>query len=306
MNPEPLLILQGDQQLGPFPPEAVRDMLRTGTLSPRDLAWQEGMPEWLPLEAIFPDVTAATASAGTVPSGVAHTVDLALPAERSYPASVADAFSYPFRGDGFIILLCGTLLFSVLGVVPAIGLFGTVMSIATWGYLLLMLQSVVQGTAQGEEVLPRWPGFTGFGELFETWLQGFAVLVVCFGPAYGFSVAASMGRSELHGLVALGLWLVGGIYFPMATLGVAMFDSVSALSPWVVFRGILTVPRHYLLLLVMLVALSAVQWLTGRLSDHVPYLGTFVDNFDRLWSAVFFARLLGGLYYVNRRKLAWF
>lgn len=172
-----------------------------------------------------------------------------------------------------------------------------------------MLQSVVQGTAQGEEVLPRWPSVAGFAELFETWAQWFVVLAVCFGPAYGVYLAAvseSPTRPDINWPLILSLAVAGGLYFPMAMLGVAMFDSVSALSPRLVFRSIFTVPGNYLLLLATLAGLGTVQALTGQLSDHGPFLGTFVDNFDQLWSAVVFARLLGGLYYVNWRKLGWF
>ncbi len=309
MNPEPLLVLQSGQQIGPFPHEAVRDMLRAGTLSLQDMAWQAGMPEWLPLEALFPDLaTEVMAASKTTDPGPAP-VQFALPAERSFTAFAPDAFGYPFRGDGVIILLGGTVLFSVLGAVPAVGIYGTITAIALWGYLLLMLQSVVQGTAQGEEVLPRWPGFTGFAELFEIWSQWFVVLAVCFGPAYGVYLSAtaeSALRPEFNWPVIVGLAVVGGLYFPMAVLGVAMFDSVSALNPRLVLRSIFAAPGHYLLLLATLTGLMTVQALTGRLSDHVPFVGTLVDNFDRLWSAVVFARLIGGLYYVNRRKLGWF
>ena len=34
--------------------------------------------------------------------------------------------------------------------------------------------------------------------------------------------------------------------------------------------------------------------------------GVLIDKLDELWSAIFLSRILGGLYYVNRRKLAWF
>ena len=45
MTPTSLLILQNGQEVGPFPAEAVREMLAAGSLSPQDFAWAEGMPE---------------------------------------------------------------------------------------------------------------------------------------------------------------------------------------------------------------------------------------------------------------------
>jgi hypothetical protein len=216
------------------------------------MAWQDGMPEWLSLEAVFPDVAAELTATPTPARPNPAPARSTQPTERSFAAFALDAFEYPFRGDGMIILLAGTLLRSVIGAVPAVGMYGTITAIAQWGYLLPMLQSVVQGNAQDVQILPRWPGLTGVAELFETQPQWFVVLAVCFGPAYGVDLAAtaeSANRPEVNWPVILGLAVAGGLYLPMAVLGVAMFDSVSALDPRLVLRSIFAVPGNYLLLL---------------------------------------------------------
>lgn len=306
MLPASLLILQNGQEVGPFPREAVREMLAAGSLSPQDLAWAEGLPEWVALEALFPDVEAAAApvnAAVTAPS------QPGLAPEKSFASFVGDAFSYPFRGDGLIILLTGTVVFTVLEWVPKFGLFGLILSVGMWGYLLLMLQSVIHGTAQGEDTLPRWPAMADKGELVEKWFQWLVTVALCFGPTFAVLKIAEANHQEVPEsdlLLAGGLGFVGALYFPMAALGVAMFDSLAALNPLLVLRAIFAVPAHYLLTLVVFAGLIAVQALTGELADAVPYLGALVDQFDALWSAFFLARVLGGLYYVNRRKLGWF
>lgn len=306
MLPASLLILQNGQEVGPFPSEAVREMLAAGSLSPQDLAWAEGLPEWVALEALFPGVETAVAPPQ---APVAATPLPGLAPEKSFASFVGDAFSYPFRGDGLIIVLVGTVVFTVLEGVPKFGLFGLILSIGMWGYLLLMLQSVIHGTAQGEDTLPRWPSMADKGELVEKWFQWLVTVALCFGPAFAVLVAAEMKSPEAaepNLLLAGGLGLAGAVYFPMAALGVAMFDSLAALNPLLVLRAIFAVPGHYLLTLVVFAGLIAVQALTGELADAVPYLGALVDQFDALWSAFFLSRVLGGLYYVNRRKLGWF
>ena len=47
-------ILKGEQQLGPFTDVRITDGLRNGIYAYDDLCWREGMPDWQPLEAIFP------------------------------------------------------------------------------------------------------------------------------------------------------------------------------------------------------------------------------------------------------------
>lgn len=290
--------------MGPFPKDAVRGMLESGTVQPSDYAWGEGMAEWATLDSLFPGVMAQPAEA----PAPGPAVQANGPAEKGpgFGSVVSDAMSYPFRGDGVIILVLGTLVFTVLNF---IGIFSLYISLASWGYLLLMLQQIVQASAQGETKPPSWPEFDGMGELLLKAFQWLVVLVVCFGPG-GFLMISGM-RNENPGLVAFGglLFLLGAVYMPMGLLGVAMFDSVAALNPMLVARSIFRIPGHYFLCLATLVLLGVVKAVTGKLGDlpgAVGIVGHVVDEFDALWSSFFFARLLGGLYHINRRRLGWF
>jgi uncharacterized RDD family membrane protein YckC len=44
---------------GPYKEDDVRQWLRSGQLSPADLAWHEGLADWQPLSVLFPDAAAA-------------------------------------------------------------------------------------------------------------------------------------------------------------------------------------------------------------------------------------------------------
>ena len=47
-----IYIHHNGQQTGPFSLETVRAQIANGTVLPTDLAWHEGMPDWLPLSSI--------------------------------------------------------------------------------------------------------------------------------------------------------------------------------------------------------------------------------------------------------------
>ena len=85
-----------------------------------------------------------------------------------------------------------------------------------------------------------------------------------------------------------------------------MPDWVGGLNPLGVFHGIFKIPGQYLVTLVVFFVLAGVQFLASQLSGMIPIGGALIDKLDELWSAVFLSRVLGGLYYVNRRKLSWF
>lgn len=52
-------VAQNDQHVGPFEDEAIRAGLRSGQFSPEQLAWREGMPDWVALRTLFPDASPA-------------------------------------------------------------------------------------------------------------------------------------------------------------------------------------------------------------------------------------------------------
>ncbi len=45
-------VTRGQQQMGIYPVEQVRQMLTSGYLQPTDLGWYEGLPTWVPLSQL--------------------------------------------------------------------------------------------------------------------------------------------------------------------------------------------------------------------------------------------------------------
>ena len=52
---------------GPYKEDDVRQWLRSGQVSPQDLAWYEGLADWQPLSVLFPDTPAAPPPAASNP-----------------------------------------------------------------------------------------------------------------------------------------------------------------------------------------------------------------------------------------------
>ena len=48
-----LMIARGEEQFGPYLLEEVRARLRAGQVLPTDLAWREGMGDWVPVASLF-------------------------------------------------------------------------------------------------------------------------------------------------------------------------------------------------------------------------------------------------------------
>ncbi len=92
---------QGRQQ-GPYPLETIRSRLSAGSLDPADLAWHEGLPNWLPLAAI--------------PEAVAS-------GPPALPATLLGTPALPTTsGLAIASLICGLLSFVTAGItsIPAV------------------------------------------------------------------------------------------------------------------------------------------------------------------------------------------
>jgi hypothetical protein len=77
--------------IGSFSKEEVREGLRTGKFLPTDMAWEEGMSDWLPLPQVVADQPAA-ATPARGPAGVN-----ALPVSPFAPSSDASGGGLPWE-----------------------------------------------------------------------------------------------------------------------------------------------------------------------------------------------------------------
>ena len=74
-----ILVYRNGQQEGPYELDRVEQALRDGQLSPSDLAWQDGLADWVPLGDLVtpqpPVVANAVAAAKTTAGGISRAID---------------------------------------------------------------------------------------------------------------------------------------------------------------------------------------------------------------------------------------
>ena len=88
---------RGGERYGPYSLEDVNTYLENGTLLPTDQAWQDGMPDWMPITQI-PGVTA--------PGGAAAPPPPPAPAA----GSACPQCQAPVEADQVVCMGCGTRL----------------------------------------------------------------------------------------------------------------------------------------------------------------------------------------------------
>ena len=93
---------------------------------------------------------------------------------------------------------------------------------------------------------------------------------------------------------------------PMAWLAISMHETVAGLSPHVVIPSILRIPGTYMIVFVELVILVAVNVVLEMVFDKIPIVGGFLSSFLSIYFMMVVCRLLGTMYYLNRKRIGWF
>ena len=227
------------------------------------------------------------------------------------------AFKYPLQQDGLVILLCGTILFTLLDfarlillkVIAFLGLFlglaflipmvlTFVMSV---GFLFAYMQNIISATSNGNDSPPGWPQISGFwDDVVVPCLRLITIFAVCVGPGIVMlPISIPLGVM----LLLLGLFCV-----PMAFLTVSMADSVAGLNPLLIFSSISKVPGPYLLACALFLAIIGLETFCESFFRLAPIfiVPAVVGKFVSLYGLTVEMRILGLLYYTNKEKLSWF
>lgn len=86
-----VFVLRDGQQYGPYSSEQIQLYLQEKRFQPTDLAWYEGLPEWQPLQTLFPSAAPPT-TGFPAPTAPAPTPTLAQP---NLTAPAASSSAYP-------------------------------------------------------------------------------------------------------------------------------------------------------------------------------------------------------------------
>jgi hypothetical protein len=106
------------QQLGPFPPEEIRNRLARGELQLNDLAWTDGLADWVPLSSLpgFSPIPAPPPLNAPIPLQTRY-----VPPQFQYQPQPSPA-SRPTSTSGLAIasLVCGILSLVILPIISSL------------------------------------------------------------------------------------------------------------------------------------------------------------------------------------------
>lgn len=239
-------------------------------------------------------------------------------------AAVPQAFAYPFVGDGLMLLFGGTFFFGFLDLANYIsrhafkyGLRAMMMRVTIFtfifgtGYLFAYLKKIIAATSNGDPHMPDWPEFSEWhADIVAPMFQFVVVAFLSFGPALVFQIWGEFGDWDYPWVFVVPAALLGCIYFPMAFLGVSMFDTLSAaLKPAFVVGSILRVPREYSLAAVVFIGIIGIRWLSELVLGvlmKIPLVPALLSDLIMIYLLMIEARILGLLYLSKRRTLGWF
>lgn len=222
---------------------------------------------------------------------------------------IGGAFSYPFKHDGLILLLAGTVFYTLIDLMSrAVPLIGLILMLFGTGYLVCYMQRILVSSAMGEERMPDWPDLSNWSEVFPPFFQFLGTIVFSFAPAILVRAFAPRDAVWTDWAYAGGvIW--GCIYFPMAFTAVAMFDTLGALNPWLILKSILRIPGAYLLAVMLLLSAYGVGLMGGHFLEQllpIPILPVIMTQFFSLYLVTVEMRILGLLYWSKETELGWF
>lgn len=239
-------------------------------------------------------------------------------------AAIPQAFKYPFIGDGLMLLFGGTFFFGFLDLANYIsrhafkyGLRAMMMRVSIFtfifgtGYLFAYLKKIIAATSDGDPHMPDWPEFSEWqADIVAPMFQFVVLSLLSFGPALIFQIWGAWAEWDYPWLFVVPATLLGCVYFPMAFLGVAMFDTLTAaLTPAFVVGSILRVPREYSLAVIVFTGIIGIRWLSELLLGvlmHIPLVPALVADLIAIYLLMIEARILGLLYLSKRTTLGWF
>lgn len=228
---------------------------------------------------------------------------------QTFFQALPTAFSYPFKGNGLLILIAGTIFFGGLdflthGRRTVVILFASVLmvKVISYGYLFAYMQRIITASANGED---EPPGFPDISDMFSDVIQPFFLLLMTVLVSFGPAMVCLYNDAPLAADLAL---FLGMFYFPMCVLAVAMADSLSGLNPVIITSAILKVPGPYVIATILCGMLLVVY---TKLPDiltavDIPVLPQIFNWFLSLLLITIEMRVLGLLYYTNRKKIGWF
>ena len=233
------------------------------------------------------------------------------------------ALAYPFRKDGFLVLLCGVGFFVLalslprwivsiphIGYVTFVPVLARILKVVILailpGFIAGYLMDIITNSAHGDGTPPNWRDPTEYVQSVLLPLFYFAAVgLFAFGGAAAYYFVCKRSPDPN---VFLALKAFGCLYLPMGILAVCVFRGPRSLNPWYVIKAIIQVPFRYAATwLIIAPAAWGIMVLQDWLKNNVHYI---ILRDAMLFTIAFYAlfvagRMLGLLYYTSWHRLKW-
>lgn len=227
--------------------------------------------------------------------------------DRSFYQLIPGMFRYPFSGSGIWLMVVGSITYAVVSFLAARFWYAWLILV---GYSAMYAQGIILSSANGEEKGPAWPDLDGDLriQIFGACFQFLGTVVCCFAPAIAVLMWAGTGH-EAATVAVYPMIMLGFIYLPMSLLAVALFDTLSALNPLVVLPAIARIPGPYAVAAISLALVMGIKrWIELGLEWFIPWMfvSEILSSFVGFYLFTVSMRMLGMLYYTQRKQIAWF
>lgn len=238
------------------------------------------------------------------------------PPAKSFFESLPGAFGYPFKGAGIIIVVFATIAFAALNFISG-GFLGFFIKVALYGFVFLFMQNIILTTTSDETAELCFPDP---GSLLGAALQFGGTVVASFWLALGLEIA-KIEDVAVPSEAIIAAFILGGIYFPMALLAVAMKETVLAANPLIVIPAMVKVPSKYAVTVALALTVFGIRQLGSILSSgagmlalrtHDVHRFLLLAGFQMMWAllSVYLLtvtmRILGLFYNSSKRQLGWY
>jgi hypothetical protein len=212
-----------------------------------------------------------------------------------------DAFTYPFRGSGKIMILIGSIfavLLKIGSIAPVVGLMA---SIFAAGYFASFYFDIISATIAGENTCPDWPSLSDFwDDIVIPFIRVIGAVILSFLPLIICIFAIHRESSAFNPAIWASI-AFGCLYFPMAILAIVLFGNLSGALPNIVIRCM----PGYLLVVAVLVLVFVISNVAEAFASRLFLVGWFLSAAISLYFLMAQARLIGLLYDRHQERIGW-
>lgn len=173
--------------------------------------------------------------------------------------SVFNAFIYPFRGSGPLVLITFFILividnfirrtaFSLPAASLTVGIAYIFIKAAAGGYITLFFFSIIENSSSGKSEMPDWPDISGTWDLFSAALMTIILAALTILPIIIYLTLSAVYKAAPNERMYIAAAVWAALYYPMALMVLAETRNVAAIMPWTILMFIIRASWRYFII----------------------------------------------------------